>query len=42
MKMALYLKQCDFFILPSCSRLHDFSCQTTVETLVLNLQFLQQ
>ena len=39
---ALYFKMRDFFILPSCSRLHNLSCQTTVETRVVDLQYLQQ
>ena len=39
---ALYLKLRDFFILPSCSRLHNLSCQTTVETRVVDLQYLQR
>ena len=39
---ALYLKLRDFFILPSCNRLHNLSCQTTVETRVVHLQYSQQ
>ena len=39
---ALYLKLRDFFILPSCSSLHNLSCQATVETRVVGLQYLQQ
>ena len=39
---ALYLKLHDFFILPSCTKLHNHSCQTTVETRVMDLQYLQQ
>ena len=38
---ALHLKLRDFFILPSCSRFHNLSCQTTVETRVVDLQYLQ-
>ena len=39
---ALYLKLYDFFILPSCSKLHNLLCQTTVETRVVDQQYLQQ
>ena len=40
--IALFLKLRDFFILRSCSRLHNLSRQTTVKTRVVDLQYLQQ